>query len=631
MAAPLSFDDLVPSFDDLIPQPAAQSSVMAGVSRALETNLPFVDRAVAAAKSALPQGYGGTGQDYASNLATEKAKEAQFAEQNPWTTAVGGLAAYAPAGLTGAGVEGLGLLKGASLANAGVGFGLGGLQGASSSPDLTNTQDTGRRIAEGEATGGALGAFLPVVAHAIGSGVSGLANALRGGPTAADHAALEAAKQAAYQNVKDIGAAYSPASFKSLTDKIASDAAEADIDPDLNPKAASVIKNLQKRSADAVDSGTPVTLPQLDKMRQFVNDNLTGSPEPKQARFGSMIKSNIDDFVNYGFPGDMVPPDATVTPTAPASAPTHPQVPPGPAPTPMLDFLRRAGGVQDEGGDLRSMGFANLKGVASKGASKIIDKENGVPMDEARRMAVEAGYMEPHEDISDLIDKLGQHPTYSVHDQEAVASREARDAYDVGPQEEEPVPAPSSAPIANPQEAAAAIRNARDLAQRQFKANALAQALDKASIRADTTGSGGNIENTTRQRLAAILDKETWSPDELAQLNPMVHGTPITNTARSVSRLSPWGNGLNLLLEGGFAGMGNPAAAPAATAGLAAQAVGAIARRNAQNKLMSTILAGGKAPVKAASGQAPVSRAAIAAALASNSDLQARRNQATQP
>src|SRR5436853_6329548 len=67
-----------------------------GASRALETNLPFVDRAVAGAKSVLPQGYGGTGQDYATNLAVERAKNAQFAEQNPATNLLGGITASAP-------------------------------------------------------------------------------------------------------------------------------------------------------------------------------------------------------------------------------------------------------------------------------------------------------------------------------------------------------------------------------------------------------------------------------------------------------------------------------------------------------------------------------------------------------
>jgi hypothetical protein len=310
---------------------------MAGVARALEGNLPFVDRAVAGAKSVLPQGYGGTGQDYATNLAAEKAKNAQFAEQNPWTNAVGGVAAYAPTWPIGGGAT----LGGRVAAQGLTGFGLGGLQGASNSPDLTNTQETGKSIAQGELAGGALGAAFPVAAAGIGKAVSPLAGALRRGISSADLdamrgvegaayknpdlASLDTATKGAYKNVKDIGAAYSPDSIQSLTDKIAADAADADIDPGLNPKATNIIKNLQARSQAKVDSGTSITLPELDKWRQFVNDNLSGLPEPKQARFGSLIKGNIDDFVNSAFPGNMAPMPSKAVP---AVAPQVTIVPP---------------------------------------------------------------------------------------------------------------------------------------------------------------------------------------------------------------------------------------------------------------------------------------------------------------
>jgi hypothetical protein len=632
---------LVPVDHDPFAMPSAKSpGMMAGVSRALEANLPFVDRAVAAAKSALPQGYGGTGQDYAANLAAEKAKNAQFAEQNPWTNAVGGITAYAPAALIPGGGTSLFSRVGAGAAT---GFGLGGVQGLSNSPDLTNSQQTGRSIAEGELTGSALGASLPVLGEGIGKGVSALAGALHGGPGAADLAALQTAKNTAYQNVKDLGAAYSPQSFSSLVNDIAANADEQGINSSLHPGATSVISKMQARA----DQGTPVSLPELDQLRQIAWRDSAGKQGPDNGGerfFGNQIRNKIDEFTNAGFPGDMVPMPAKApapTPSGQGSLPLAEeatglsQVPLGPAPTPMLDFLRRSGGVKDEGGDLASMGFSNLKGVAAKGSSKIIDKENGLPMDEARRMAVESGYMEPHETVSDFISKLGEHPTYSVHDEEAVAAQAARDEYDQGPQEEEiapPMPpvAPAGPPVASAQEAAAAIQNARDLAQRQFKANALLDALNKAEIRTQVSGTGGNIENATRQRLAAILAKEPWSAAEKAQLNKMVLGTPYTNTLRQVSRLSPIGNALTTLLEGGGAlasGPGLPGLAAAAGAG--AQGLGALARRNMQNELMRTVLAGGKIPATSSTVAPRLSRAAIAAALGANADLQAQRNQTT--
>jgi hypothetical protein len=631
------------------PAPAQGGGVMGalkGASRALEANLPFVDRAVAAAK----------GGDYASNLQTERAKNEQFAKDNPATNFVGGIAATAPLWPLG-GVGGS--LAGRVGATA-LGSGLAGeVQGISNSPDLTNSAETGSRAAEGFGVGGALGAAAPIAAAGIGRAVSPLASALSKGPGPADVSKLGGDVKAAYQNVKDIGASYSPQQVQAMTDKIAADAADADIDPSLNPKAASVIANLQARSAAKVKSGEAVTLDELDRARQFVNDNLSGMPEPKQARFGQIIKGNIDEFTKNAEPQASQPkgaaaavdfnpaasPDAGyVPPGSPEPAPVAPSAPPrgtGKAPIPLLDIMRKYG-LQDEGGDLASMGFASKSsgGAATKGALKIIDKANGVPMDEGLRIAQELGYMEPHETVPDFIDKLGEHPTYSRADQEEVARRAARSEFDLGmapqgalgdeasyappPLRPAPVAAPSVAPDQVPpapsaSEAYGAIQNARDLAQRQFKAKALANALSKAEINADVAGTGGNIENTTRRRLASIMDKEQWTPDELDQLNKMIHGGPVTNTLRQLSRFSPKGNALMGALE--LAGGGHPGMM---AVGGGAQAAGNIARRAGNKKLLATILAGGKAPVAPAS--AGPSRAAFAAALAARQQLPQRQN-----
>lgn len=460
--------------------PAAPKELgaLASASKALEVNIPFMDRAVAGAKTYLPQGYGGTGQDYAANLATEKAKNAAFEEQNPVTSAVGGLTAYAPAALIGGGAT----LPARVAAQGLTGLGIGALQGASSSPDLTNTQDTGQRIAQGELTGGALGAAIPAVAHGVGAVVNPLAAALRGGPGKAEIANLGNDVSAAYKRVNDLGASYTPEAYQGLVDKIASDAQAARINPGLHPGASGVISDMQKAAA----SGKPIDLPVLDQDRQIAWRDAAGKPDAGERQFGGMIRKNIDEFI--------------------AGAPPE-----------------------------------------------------------------------------------------------------------------------SMASGTNPADAASAIQNARDLAMRQFKANTLSEALDKASIRADTTGSYGNIENTTRQRLAGILEKEPWSKDELAQLNTMIHGTPVTNSLAQLSRFGPKGNALMMALELGAMGTGNPILMAAGAGGMAAQGTGALMRRNAQGNLLSTILAGGTRPEaqKAISGNYP--RAALAAALAGNADLQSQR------
>jgi hypothetical protein len=646
------------------PVPAPQDpGILANAARALRMGLPFGNQMVAAEKTVLPQALGGSKRfDYGQNLQDVNAADARLQQEHPTLAdlgqgtgaAIGALSV--PSAVLGEGAQAFGL-GGRAVRGGLAGSGIGAVQGAGApGSDIRNLPQTAEGAIGGGYAGGALGAGFPLAGAAVGGVVNPLAAALRGGPGASDLAALQAAKDAAYKNVEDMGAAYSPTAIQSVTDKIAADAANEHINPKLNPKAAAIIEDLQAMSADKVKSGAPITLPELDTWRQFVNDNLSGSPEPKQARFGMMMKNNIDDLVKAAFPGDMAPmpvaqattanPQATIRAMTPQEEAAvrpgspRPPVPPGPAPTPMLDFLRRGGGLQDEGGDLASMGFANLKGVAPKGASKIIDKENGVPMDEGLRAATEAGYMHPDDTVSDFINKIGEHPTYSVHDEDAVAARAARDAYDYGPSESTwesgdvkpppsaALPAIPSGPIANAQDAADAIANARDLATRQFKAKALAEALNKADFNAAKSGVGGNIENAMRQRIDTIRNKEPWTPDETAQLEQMVKGTPAQNFLRYASRANPIAHPGYGALEalGGLASGDYTLPTFAAGGGIAASGLEALMRRNAKNRLMATILAGGRTPAPIAT---PPTRAAMAAALAANADLQGQRSQST--
>jgi len=558
----------------------AQGGVMGalkGASRALEANLPFVDRAVAAAK----------GGDYATNLATERAKNQQFTQDNPWTNALGGITASAP--LMAVGGEGP---LAARTAMSGLGLGLAGeLQGISSSPDLTNSADVGPRAAEGFGIGGLLGAAAPPIAAGIGKAISPLAAGLARGPGAADVAKLGGDVTAAYQNVKDLGAAYSPAAFQNLTDKIAADAAEADIDPGLNPKASAIIKNLQARAAAKAESGEALTLPELDKMRQFVNDNLGGLPEPKQARFGALIKGNIDDFIKNAEPsqiGDSTP-RLVVANRMPDGSIKYGQ--PGQVHSDLF------GGDEDAEAFARqdkNLGFAQPGGpfMSRQQAADFVAQKEPLRTPEAYEQGESFLQAEPYTEP----ERMAQFDSARG----GIAPNQAP-------------PAPTAA------DASGAIQTARDLAMRQFKAKALADALNKAGISADTAGTGGNIENATRQRLARLLDKEPWSPDEIDQLNDMIHGNRVTNTLRQFSRFGPKGNALMAAME---LGSGSPRAIGAAVGGTAAQAGEALTRRAGQGKLLATILAGGKAPEAL---QIP-SRAALATALAARQQLPQQQN-----
>lgn len=190
--------------------------------------------------------------------------------------------------------------------------------------------------------------------------------------------------------------------------------------------------------------------------------------------------------------------------------------------------------------------------------------------------------------------------------------------------------APAGRAGATAQEGGDAIRTARDLASRQFKAEAVNDALNKAEIRAHVSGTGGNIENATRQRLAAIIEKEPWTGDEKKQLLQSVLGTRARDALRQASRLSPIGNALTTLLEGGGAVFHPELVGAAALSGAVAQGLEAVLRRGDQKKLMATILAGGRAqaPAPLLPGNSG-SRAALAAVLAANAALQgsnSRRN-----
>ena len=121
-----------------------------------------------------------------------------------------------------------------------------------------------------------------------------------------------------------------------------------------------------------------------------------------------------------------------VTPTQGSFSvqPSAPPRPTGPAPVSLTSFLQRAGGVQDPGGDLQSMGLNRFPGLIS---------DSGVPLDRAREMAAEAGYLGgdtahamANTTPNDLLDAMGAHPRYSVQDGDAAAARQAYQDWQAG-------------------------------------------------------------------------------------------------------------------------------------------------------------------------------------------------------
>lgn len=149
-------------------------------------------------------------------------------------------------------------------------------------------------------------------------------------------------------------------------------------------------------------------------------------------------------------------------------------------------------------------------------------------------------------------------------------------------------------------QAAAAIKEARAAYGQGRKLETLDGLLEKAGRRAARTGSGGNIQNATKQELSKILDnpklRRGFTPDELKAVEKAVMGTPTEKALRLVGKLSPEGNGLMMMLQmlGGASTGG--ATLPSAVVGMAAKRGAEAMQRNSAQIAESLIASGGKLP-----------------------------------
>ena len=157
---------------------------------------------------------------------------------------------------------------------------------------------------------------------------------------------------------------------------------------------------------------------------------------------------------------------------------------------------------------------------------------------------------------------------------------------------------PNDVLLGNSQSATAALSRARDMWSRFRKLEKVEELLARAQNRAGSTGSGGNVENATRQELRKILDNKKlmrgFTPDEISAIRTAVLGTGTQNTLRLLGKLSPQGSGLMAALGlGGVASM--PAVAiPALLGGaVAKRGAEAMTARNAET-VKRLIAAGGK-------------------------------------
>lgn len=153
--------------------------------------------------------------------------------------------------------------------------------------------------------------------------------------------------------------------------------------------------------------------------------------------------------------------------------------------------------------------------------------------------------------------------------------------------------------------AAKAMAVAREMWGRARRTELIEEAVVKAERRAGSTGSGGNVDNATRQNLRAILDNpkkaRMFTEAERKQIEQVVVGTKGLNTLRRLGKLSPEGNGLMLALHV-TSGMAAAASNPLMAAGAASAALGgAVAKRladrgtnKAVDRLITDVSSGAK-------------------------------------
>lgn len=140
--------------------------------------------------------------------------------------------------------------------------------------------------------------------------------------------------------------------------------------------------------------------------------------------------------------------------------------------------------------------------------------------------------------------------------------------------------------------ASAALREARDFWRRKRKGDQVEDAVMAAELRASSTGSGGNVDNATRQNIRAILTNPKraagFTEEEKAAMEKVVRGTKGQNALRLAGKLSPSGNGLMAALGLG-ATVANPLMAIPAGLGIVAKNVADKATGKNVNALMELI------------------------------------------
>lgn len=358
-----------------------QRNVGDDVMRMVTSDIPFVDRAAAGIDTITGAGVPGASfsDSYNKNLQNERWKNQDVRFQHPYATPILG-AAGAAAPMMVAGPEmgladltspGLGVVGRSTLGGAAY----GAAQGASNTPDLTNTSQAVKNTLEGAAIGGATGFVAPNLALPLAKTVAGAGNAVRSGvegisnAAANDKAGMEgllttmhaAGPQNVQQTLDKLGPqgmlADVPGSLHAATHGVTVNSPEANtiisntlnnrqqgtfndlkdsltktVGPEVSPdNITSQIKTLRSQSHQALEpifQNAPATPAQNEL--DFINQRLADAKGSEAAALGKIKNDILDTPAKAAVPPQRVQVNSPGTPTrwgmSPGS-PAQPEVP----------------------------------------------------------------------------------------------------------------------------------------------------------------------------------------------------------------------------------------------------------------------------------------------------------------
>lgn len=242
-------------------------------------------------------------------------------------------------------------------------------------------------------------------------------------------------------------------------------------------------------------------------------------------------------------------------------------------------------------------------------AAKVVADEGGAAL--YPKSAAMAGRIEKVLNSPDVtlgkLDKLRAQIGEVVIKDEPVMGYRLRDMVD------EFIDAADPATIAsgNGTEAAAAIRNARELNMRFKKAEAVTAAMESADLRASSTYAGGNQENAIRQNIRPLIDPKSkqrirnFTPAEARAANKVVRGSPAQNAVRLTGKMLDPRGWLGAAIQTGMGLPSHGLTLATAPLGVAATEAGKMFTQGNVKGLLNLIAAGGKPPLPVGPGAIP--------------------------